>query len=175
MAAAPWSSGDEVDVLVGQGDTGQWWPATVLEIDRSGEVGRVRLQRAVGALRPPRSSSAAPSEESGVPLGRIAPAGTHVPRWRLCGGGEPVEVKVRARVRCWARTGEMCHPSPLATGRWGVGHIRWGRNGPGRLWVSHGPRFSHLAAVGVTGVVSRTPPGRPHPRSLGDAVGSPKV
>jgi hypothetical protein len=93
MAAASWAPGDEADVLV---DEGHWRPATI--IGGNGQEG-YRISLAVaGGLRPPRGVSAAPQEEAGVTPARLAPAGRHVPRWRLCGPQDMVEIKVRLGV-----------------------------------------------------------------------------
>jgi hypothetical protein len=101
MAAAAWAVGDEVDVLAGSGCGGKgpccWWPGTIVGSEEEGARGcyRVRLKGAAGGLSPPRGCTPAPQEEAGVTPGRLAPAGRHVPRWRLCGGDALVEVKVR--------------------------------------------------------------------------------
>lgn len=89
-----WASGEEVDVLR---EDGQWWPGAIVGPDDGDAASyRVRMQGSTGGLQPPHGCDApAAQEERGVTPGQLVPAGQHVPRWRLCGREELVEVKVR--------------------------------------------------------------------------------
>lgn len=167
-----WAPGDEVDVLLGGGGgKAQWWPGAVVGHDDGGAY-RVRLQGAAGGLRPPRGcGSPAPQEEGGVTPGRLAPAGMHVPRWRLCAGGELVEVKVRALGRVGKK--EVRGPSNDAgrapRRRHGAGQGWWRAAAVPTGWLdglgAHHTRVVRLAAP------CRGPPGRadlgPPPCSVG--------
>ena len=98
-----WASGDEVDVLR---EDGQWWPGAIVGPDDGDAASyRVRVQGSTGGLQPPHGCGApAAQEERGVTPGQLVPAGQHVPRWRLCGREELVEVKVRRQSSRFGRS-----------------------------------------------------------------------